>query len=180
MAMMPSNLPMPPLPEMPEGYAERVPRQPEATELMSVGLDAFGREQRLAPEAATAWATMREVAAGEGVQLLLISGFRSIARQREIVERKLVRGIPWDEILRVSAYPGFSEHHTGRAVDIGSPECAHLTESFEATREYRWLVERAAAFGFTLSYPREGRSGVAYEPWHWLWCRAPEPSNRIP
>jgi D-alanyl-D-alanine carboxypeptidase len=92
-----------------------------------------------------------------------------VARQREIVQRKLAKGLSWEEILRVSAYPGFSEHHTGRAVDVGSPEnVRHLEESFELTAEYSWLVRRAEEFGFTQSYPR-GRSGVAYEPWHWLW-----------
>lgn len=147
----------------------RVARHEEATELVPVGLDVFGREQRLAPGAAAAWGAMREIAARAGVRLLLVSGFRSVARQREIVQRKLARGIPWEEILRVSAYPGYSEHHTGRAIDLGSPDCAHLSEAFELTREFRWLGEHARRCGFTLSYPRGGDRGVIYEPWHWLW-----------
>lgn len=159
----------PMLPELPEDYVNRVQRHVEASELVSVGLDVFGRDQRLAPEAADAWLAMGAAAELDGVRLLLISGFRSVVRQREIVARKLAKGLSWEEILRVSAYPGFSEHHTGRAIDIGSPDCAHLTEAFETTREWRWLEQRAAEFGFTMSYPREARSGVAYEPWHWLW-----------
>jgi len=77
------------------------------------------------------------------------------------------------DILKVSAYPGYSEHHTGRAVDIGSPDCAHLTEAFEATREFSWLAEHAAGFGFVLSYPRDNPHGIAFEPWHW--CLTPAP-----
>lgn len=157
------------LPKPPEGYEARMPPQAEATELISVGLDVFGREQRLVPGTAKAWAAMSAAAAGEGVRLLLVSGFRSLARQREIVERKFAAGVPWAEILRVNAYPGHSEHHTGRAVDIGSPDSEHLSESFEATREFRWLTGRAERFGFALSYPRSGDGGVGYEPWHWLW-----------
>ncbi|HLP06999.1 MAG TPA: M15 family metallopeptidase [Opitutaceae bacterium] len=162
---------MPLLPPPPEGYAARVPWHEEAAELVSVGLDVFGREQRLAPGAAGAWLAMTNAGASDGVRLLLISGFRSVARQREIVARKLASGLDWEEILRVSAYPGYSEHHTGCAVDIGSAACAHLTEQFETTLEFQWLKMRAGEFGFTLSYPRDGRSGVAYEPWHWRWRR---------
>ena len=157
------------LPEPPEGYVRRVARHEEATELVSVGLDVFGREQRLAPEAAEAWTSMCAAAARDGVRLLLVSGFRSVARQREIVQRKLAAGGPWAEILRVNAYPGHSEHHSGRAIDIGSPHSVHLNEQFETTPEFHWLVEQAGRFGFTLSYPRSGESGVSYEPWHWLW-----------
>jgi len=157
------------LPEPPEGYAARLPRQVEATKLVPVGLDVFGREQRLAPEAAEAWTSLCAAAARDGVRLLLVSGFRSVARQREIVQRKLAAGVPWTEILRVNAYPGHSEHHTGRAIDIGSPHSVHLNEQFETTPEFHWLVGQAGRFGFTLSYPRGGESGVGYEPWHWLW-----------
>lgn len=160
------------LPPPPEGYASRMPWQEEATALESVGLDVFGRVQRLDPEAAGAWLEMVKSSASDGVRLLLVSGFRSVARQREIVERKLARGLDWEEILRVSAYPGYSEHHTGCAVDIGSSACGHLTEAFATTREFQWLEGRAGEFGFSLSYPRDGRSGVAYEPWHWRWRRA--------
>ncbi len=160
---------VPVLPAPPAGYEQRMPRQPEATALVSIGPDVFGREQRLIPEAARAWAEMRDDAALDGVQLLLLSGFRSVARQREIVGRKLAAGVAWTEILRVSAYPGHSEHHTGRAVDIGSPDGEHLNEGFETTREFRWLETHAWRFGFSLSYPRNGDTGVVYEPWHWLW-----------
>ncbi len=146
-----------------------MPLQEEATTLVVVGCDAFGRELRLTPEAASAWLTMREAAEADGLRLLALSGFRSVARQREIVQRKLAAGIPWAEILRVSAYPGHSEHHTGCAVDIGSPDGEHLAESFEGTREFRWLVAHASRFGFVLSYPRNNASGVTYEPWHWRW-----------
>ncbi len=161
-----------PLPALPPDYGSRLPLHPEATELAGVGLDVFGRELRLDPRAAAAWVAMREAAARVDVRLLAISGFRSVARQREIVRRKLAAGHAWAEILRVNAFPGHSEHHTGRAIDIGSPDCAHLTERFESTREFAWLGEKASGFGFTASYPRGGASGVIYEPWHWLWSPA--------
>ncbi len=158
------------LPALPPGYECRLPPQVEASALVVVGLDVLGRELRLTPDAASAWNSMREAAGADGVVLLAVSGFRSIARQREIVERKLAAGVPWREILRVSAYPGHSEHHTGRAIDIGSPECEHLTESFAATSAFRWLARHAGRFGYSLSYPLDGATGIGFEPWHWLWA----------
>ena len=71
------------------------------------------------------------------------------------------------EILRVNAAPGFSEHHTGRAVDIGTQDCEVLEEVFEKTSEFKWLQENAECFGFSMSYPRDNTAGFAYEPWHW-------------
>jgi len=144
-----------------------MPRYAEAVVLRVVGLDVFGRETRLTPAAADAWLGMRRAAEGDGARLLLLSGFRSIERQTEIVRRKLNAGLALEDILKVSAYPGYSEHHTGRAVDIGSPDCAHLAEAFEHTREFAWLTAHAADFGFALSYPRANAHGIAFEPWHW-------------
>ncbi|MBX3749701.1 MAG: D-alanyl-D-alanine carboxypeptidase family protein [Opitutaceae bacterium] len=160
------------LPPPPAGYEDRVPRFAEETRLCGVGRDAFGREVRLAVEAATSWEAMRAEAGRGGVKLLLLSGFRSVERQAEIVQKKLAAGLTLEAILRVNAYPGFSEHHTGRAVDIGSADCEHLSEAFETTREFAWLRQHAARFGFTLSYPRDNAFGIAYEPWHW--CHLPK------
>jgi D-alanyl-D-alanine carboxypeptidase len=155
--------------DAPEPLRTAKPRYAEASDLVPVGLDFHGREARLAPLAAEAWLNMVEAARGEGVSLLLISAFRSIEYQRGIIERKRARGLGWEEILRVSAYPGFSEHHTGCAVDIASPECTRLEEFFERTPEFAWLSANAGRFGFRLSFPRENTEGLAYEPWHWCW-----------
>lgn len=119
-------------------------------------------------ETAAAWHAMRETAANEGVELLLISAFRSVKYQAGIVRRKRDAGQSWEEILRVSAYPGFSEHHTGRALDLGSPDCPGLVEDFENTTAFGWLEANASRFGFKMSYPRGNDRGVIYEPWHWF------------
>ena len=69
--------------------------------------------------------------------------------------------------MTVSAAPGYSEHHTGRAVDIATPGSRPLTEEFEDSAAFHWLNENAADFGFSMSYPRDNRYGFIYEPWHW-------------
>jgi len=155
------------LPPPPSGYIERMPRFAEAERLLSVGVDTFGRKIQMTPDTAQAWLDMKRSSENAGINLLLISGYRSISRQTEIVQRKLDTGIAMDEVLRVNAYPGHSEHHTGRAVDLGSPDAEHLTEAFEQTREFQWLNNHASQFGFHLSYPRDNPHGITHEPWHW-------------
>ena len=90
-------------------------------------------------------------------------------RMLGIVRRKRERGQSIDEILAVSAAPGYSEHHSGRALDVTAPGFAAVEEAFERSATFAWLVEHAQRFGFAMSYPRGNRHGIAYEPWHWCW-----------
>ena len=134
---------------------------------MPVGLDIYGREQKLAPNAAAAWGKMEASAWRDGIRLLLVSAFRSVAYQRQIIERKITTGQNLEQILRVSAAPGYSEHHTGRAIDVAAPDCAPLIEEFEQTSAFAWLARHAKEHRFTMTYPRNNKVGVIYEPWHW-------------
>jgi D-alanyl-D-alanine carboxypeptidase len=76
------------------------------------------------------------------------------------------------ETAKWVALPGYSEH--------GDPEHLALdfinangingeynTPEFEALPEYQWLLQNAASFGFSLSYPKTQNTGITYEPWHW-------------
>ena len=77
-----------------------------------------GRSFQLHPDAFVAWKKMKDAAITDGISLYIVSAFRSFERQSEIIEKKRMKGIPEEDIFKVSAPPGFSEHHTGRAVDI--------------------------------------------------------------
>lgn len=147
--------------------ALRLVREP--SELASIGRDIHDREQWLVPRAARALARMRASARGDGIELQIVSAFRSARYQLGILARKRERGQPIDEILRVSAAPGYSEHHSGRALDLTTPGFAALEEEFERSRAFAWLLKHAARFGYALSYPRGNAHGIAYEPWHWCW-----------
>ncbi|MEO7199944.1 MAG: M15 family metallopeptidase [Dokdonella sp.] len=151
----------------------------EPTQLRSIGRDIHAREQWLTPPAARAWRRMRAQAALDGVELQVVSAFRSAEYQLGIVQRKLERGLSMDAILQVSAAPGFSEHHSGRALDLTTPGYAALEEEFEHSPAFAWLVSNAADFGFTLSYPRGNPHKISYEPWHWCWRRTPRSSLTV-
>jgi D-alanyl-D-alanine carboxypeptidase len=154
---------------IPSDYG-RQPRRPqfvEATNLVDVEPNIVGTMQQLTPDTAAAWQEMKQRAAEVGTPLLLVSGFRSIRHQADIIRRKLAAGQPIASILTVNAAPGFSEHHTGRAVDIATPGTRPLTDEFERSAAFAWLRENAGSFGFRMPYGRGNRFGFEYEPWHW-------------
>lgn len=140
----------------------------ECADLVSIGLDLAGRDQWMERQAAAQWQAMREAAGLDGATLAVVSAFRSIDYQQQIIARKLAAGQTMEQILAVSALPGFSEHHTGRAIDVGAPGFPQLTESFEQTDAFAWLTEHGHEFGFRMTYPRGNSLGVNFEPWHWL------------
>ena len=112
---------------------------------------------------------MRDDAKKEGVYLVFLSGFRSIKLQKEIFySLKSIRSQVAMERARVSAPPGYSEHSTGFAIDIGDAlnRETDFEVEFETTSAYKWLERNAAKYHFKLSFDRKQNS-VDYEPWHW-------------
>jgi len=140
----------------------------EAQELVVAAIGDDGREHRLTPAAAAKWREMSAAAFSDGVVIQIASAFRSVDRQAEIIRAKLAEGLSLDAVLCVSAPPGYSEHHSGRAIDVTTDEgAAPLEPEFEKTRAFRWLSKNAGQFGFALSYPVHNPYGYDYEPWHW-------------
>lgn len=139
----------------------------EATTLEVAELEENGREHLLVPLAAKAWQRLKAAALDDDIEVFIVSAFRSIDRQAEIVRRKLEAGSTVESILTVSAPPGFSEHHTGRAVDLSTSGSPALEVEFAQTAAFIWLTEHAAGFGYYLTYPIGNSWGYQYEPWHW-------------
>lgn len=149
--------------------ARGLPFHVEARHLTPVGLGTDGRDKLLHRPAARAWLAMRVAAAKDGIELQLVSAFRSYAFQAALIRSKLQRGLSLDAVLCINAPPGYSEHHSGHAVDIGSTECGPLDEAFDQTAAFAWLSQQATSHGFAMSYPRGNAQGFLYEPWHWCW-----------
>ena len=125
---------------------------------------------RLRPAAQAKVVAMIAKAKSEGVQLGIISGFRSLEDQQYLFfDVKAERGETSKTRAEVSAPPGYSEHHTGYAVDFidESKPATHLEESFETTAAYQWLEQNAAFYNFEMSFPKDPTSPLSYEPWHW-------------
>lgn len=128
-----------------------------------------GGTVELRPEAADALAALRAAAAAAGVTPTLISGYRSAERQ-ETVYSGWVSSMGPAGADEVSARPGYSEHQTGLAVDLGSstrPEC-DLEQCFAETVEGQWLAAHAEDFGFVIRYTAANSARTGYRPegWH--------------
>ncbi len=117
---------------------------------------------------------MCAAAAKDNVKLVVISAFRTRARQTTLYNNQVKKqrarypSLSDAEIrakaATVSAYPGTSEHELGLAVDFNSVE-----ESFENSTQFKWLKAHAAEYGFILRYPKTAQNitHVIYEPWHY-------------
>ncbi len=112
---------------------------------------------------------MREEAKKDGIYLVFLSGYRSINLQNEIFySLKSLRNQEAAERARVSAPPGYSEHSTGFAIDIGdaTQRGTDFETEFENTEAFKWLEKNAAKFHFKLSFKKNNKY-IDYEPWHW-------------
>ena len=141
----------------------------EATASELKALTADGRV-KLRTAAADKFIKMQSAARAEGIILVPISGFRSINQQQDLFFKvKEKRGQQATKRAQVSAPPGYSEHHTGYAIDIGDGKApaTHVNPSFEKTAAFRWLEKNASRYSFELSFPRNNKQGIDYEPWHW-------------
>lgn len=116
----------------------------------------------LTAETDAAFKELVDGAAADGIEIFLISGYRSYTQQQSAY-------LGWCNIYgqkdadSFSAHPGFSEHQLGMAIDVNS-----LEESFAYTAEGRWLAEHCPEYGFIIRYPQgcEQLTGYVYEPWH--------------
>jgi D-alanyl-D-alanine carboxypeptidase len=139
----------------------------ERLEVAEIGQD--GLEHLLIPEAAAAWRRLKVAARQDGIHLFVVSAYRSIERQAGMIRRKLKAGKGLEEILAICAPPGFSEHHTGRAVDLAAPGTPPREIGFAQTTAFRWLERRAGEFRYVLSYTANNAHGYQFEPWHWCY-----------
>lgn len=106
------------------------------------------------------------------INLWIASGYRSVEEQESVldraVQRRMADGMTYEkayEDARITIQaPGYSEHHTGLAVDFNDVE-----DDFRETEAYTWLQEHAAEYGFVERYPKgkESITGIDYEPWHY-------------
>ncbi|WP_431028232.1 M15 family metallopeptidase [Lysinibacillus sp. LZ02] len=121
------------------------------------------------PEARAAFEQMAMAAKEVGLELVAFSGFRSYDYQTTLYTNYVNRDGK-EAADRYSARPGYSEHQTGLAFDIGenSRQDLWLTAEFGETPAGKWLVDNAHKYGFILRFPegKEDVTGFMYESWH--------------
>ncbi len=137
------------------------------------------REYFMDSRAASYLEDMLAAAKEDGVDLLVVSAYRTIEYQQQnfdnsVQDRIDNRGMTYDEAyadtLAEVALPGESEHNAGLALDIMSEEYTSMDDDgFEDTEAFSWLDKNAHKYGFILRYPKGKQeiTGIIYEPWHY-------------
>ena len=130
----------------------------------------------LLAQALTPLLDMLQQAAADGIELQVESAYRSKSYQSRIFQRMLTQGRSFDDIIRYVAPPGYSQHMLGTAVDFYPSNW-----SFADTKQYQWLMEHAAEFGFEQTYSRYNRYRMPWESWHWnyIGLQAPDKIEAI-
>lgn len=122
------------------------------------------KNQKASRIAVNAFISMYKAAEKEGYGLVINSSYRSYDDQEEICNQyKELYGDSY--VQKYVALPGFSEHQTGLAFDIGSTK----SNVFANSKEYEWVQDNAYKYGFIQRFPKgyEDITGFRAEPWHY-------------
>lgn len=143
----------------------------------------FGLPDSFAPgegaEARQAFENMKADAANEGIYLNAFSTYRSYWSQNRLYWN-YVSNYGQDPTDTFSAKPGFSEHQTGLAFDIGGVDRSlWAEEDFKYTDEAKWLKDNSYKYGFILRYPegKEWKTGYMHESWHFRYIGVDHSKN---
>lgn len=117
--------------------------------------------------ASSALITMFAAAKRDGIPLYSLSAYRSFATQRSIFDRNLQQ-LGRATTLGLTAKPGYSEHQTGLADDLGDGTSCDLAVCFESHPAAKWLAKHSWKYGWILRYPLGSTkvTGIQTEPWH--------------
>ena len=115
-------------------------------------------------KALDAYIKMSQKALEEGYQIVINSAYRSYQDQEAVVNDYL-KAYGQSYVDKYVAKPGYSEHQTGLAFDIGSKNVSVFLNS----KEYKWMLEHAYEYGFIHRFSKSGENitGFRNEPWHY-------------
>ena len=140
-------------------------------------LSSVNEEQSVDARIAGPLSEMLSDAAEAGMDMYVLSSYRSYETQREVFNTTMQEWIlqgyspldAYDETRKSVAVPGTSEHASGLALDIVSSQYDGLDDKQAETQEAKWLEENCWKYGFILRYPPEKSdiTGIVYEPWHY-------------
>lgn len=157
------------------GYIEgqQLPEDPTYMKGILIANKKYPLPSTFAPgeskEAREAFNKMAAEAKLVGFQLTAFSTYRSFEYQTTLYEGYVERDGK-EAADRYSARPGYSEHQTGLAFDIGEVnyEKHWASSSFAETEAGKWVAANAHRYGFILRYPlgKEAITGYMYESWH--------------
>jgi D-alanyl-D-alanine carboxypeptidase len=160
-------------------YPYNEANQSRLTIIGSYAQEPYQRFEYFDKEAGKALMKLIYAARDEGVWIVPVSGFRDLEKQKLLFETQVEKKGSESAAAKVSAPSGYSEHHTGYAIDLSDGQFPKqdITNEFVNTKAYRWLTLHAKGFGFEMSFPQNNPDGVMFEPWHWRFIGNPDAIN---
>ena len=149
--------------KLPDDYEANVP--------LITAKNSMGREFQIERETYAHFVQLRDALLKQGIQIELDSVYRSVARQQEIV-KEFTEKYGTDYVRQYVAVPGYSEHHTGLAVDICLMVDGKVIDDNDEMIAQKEIFAKIhpllADYGFILRYlpGKENITGYSYEPWH--------------
>ena len=121
----------------------------------------------LEKETAEKYLQLKEYLASLGIRVEVLSGYRYIGTQ-ERIWRESVAANGEAHTKQYVAQPGYSEHHTGLALDLSLYDAYNDKVEGDDVEAFDKLMPHLHKFGFILRYPKgkEHVTGYPYEPWH--------------
>lgn len=161
---------------LPEGWEE-------ALDLTTI-TNSVGDEVQVESTAYEAYLQLKDALEKEGIHTELDSAYRSVEAQQKIVD-EFTEKYGEDYVKEYVAVPGYSEHHTGLALDlylIVDDKTVYENEDLVQYPEiWAKIHEKLPEYGFILRYPqdKDGVTGYSYEPWHIRYIGSPEIAKEI-
>lgn len=146
--------------------------------------NASGKEVQVEKQALAKFNELREDLLKEGIDIELDSIYRSVAYQEDLKER-FTQEYGEEYVKKYVAVPGYSEHHTGLAIDVCLIKDGKIIDDNDdmiAEKEiFARVHEKLADYGFILRYPegKDSITGYAYEPWHFRYVGSVEVAKEI-
>ena len=140
------------------------------SDLVNVATEHTRNGAKLSKVANDAFAAMCDAAEKDGIELRITTAYRSYGLQSTLYNNYVAQDGK-TKADTYSARPGYSEHQTGLAMDLGgkTPSGGWSLNYFEASPAFDWMQKHAVEYGFILRYPKDkvDITGYQYEPWHY-------------
>ena len=162
----------------------KLPDDWESKVVLEEATNRYGETYKVEKKALEQFLKLQKELADEGIYIELDSTTRSVAEQQKLWDDWTVEKGE-DYVKKYVAVPGYSEHHTGLAIDVClDKDGKRIDDNDEmiAEREiFAKVHEKLAKYGFILRYleGKDAETGYSYEPWHFRYIDNPEIAKEI-
>ncbi len=164
--------------------SHKLPDDWESTVVLKEATNRYGESYKVEEKALEQFLKLQKELADEGIYIELDSTTRSVAEQQKLWDDWTVEKGE-DYVKKYVAVPGYSEHHTGLAIDVClDKDGKRIDDNDEMIAEkeiFAKVHEKLPKYGFILRYldGKDDKTGYSYEPWHFRYINDPALAKEI-